>query len=314
MYLVSLYNHHPRRASGAWPFAGAEMKCFVIMPFAEAFDAVFDAVKCVATTAVPGTVVECYWLKDIHSAGRITDDILKGLNEAAFCIADVSGHNPNVMWETGYAMALGKPTILIGQDINALPFDLKSHRILEYSSGSEDQLGHNLAEAIRQTLSRYALKGSGAAELPALKALDQKTITVTGSMTATEVVAARRVHQTLTPYLSASTLWLVGSVGTVDIAAARFLLERNQKVTAIGYHRFDCSPELRLLVDTGEIGFLDSSVEPIPKGLAGPNLRDIIFCAKSDLVILFWDGQSAGTRSMIEYFRNQGIATLLCFL
>lgn len=290
------------------------MKCFVIMPFAEPFDAVFEAVKNVATTAVPGTSVECYWLKDIHSAGRITDDILTGLNEAAFCIADVSGHNPNVMWETGYAMALGKPTILIGQDIDALPFDLKSHRVLEYASGQEGHLGHKLAEAIRQTLARYALKGSGAAELPATKAPDQKTIAVTGSMVAAEAIAARRVQQTLAPYLSASTQWLVGSVGTVDITAAQFLLERNQKVTAVGYHRFDCSPELRLLVDKGALGFLDSSIEPVPRGMVGPNSRDVIFCTKSDLVILFWDGQSAGTKSMIEYFRNQGVATLLGFL
>ncbi|MBN1420435.1 MAG: hypothetical protein JXP34_16780 [Planctomycetes bacterium] len=290
------------------------MKCFVIMPFAEAFDTVFEAVKDVATTAVPGTSVECYWLKDIQAAGRITDDILRGLNEAAFCIADVSGHNPNVMWETGYAMALGKPTILIGQDIDALPFDLKSHRVLEYSSGSEGQLCHKLGEAIRQTLSRYELKSSGAAALPEAKTLEQKTVAVTGTMAANEAVALRRVQQTLTPYLSAGTSWLVGSVGTIDVVATQFLLERNQSVTAVGYHRFDCSPELRGLVTRGSLGFLDASVEPIPKGVAGPNARDTLFCMKSDLVVLFWDGQSVGTKTMVEYFRSQGMATLLGFL
>jgi len=290
------------------------MKCFVIMPFAEAFDNVFEAVRDVATTAVPGTSVECYWLKDIQSAGRITDDILRGLNEAAFCIADVSGHNPNVMWETGYAMALGKPTILIGQDIDALPFDLKSHRVLGYTSGSEGQFSHKLAEAIRQTLARYELKSSGAAALPEANALDQKSVVVTGTVAANEAVALRRVQQTLTPYLSASTSWLVGSVGTIDIVAARFLVERRQRVTAVGYHRFDCSPELRELVNQGSIRFLDASVEPIPKGMAGPNARDTLFCMKADLVVLFWDGQSEGTKTMVEYFRGQGVATLLGFI
>jgi len=290
------------------------MKCFVIMPFAAAFDSVFEAVKGVATTAVPGTVVECYWLKDVRAAGRITDDILGGLNEAAFCIADVSGHNPNVMWETGYAMALGKPTILIGQDIKALPFDLKSHRVLGYSPKRVHDLGLLLGEAIRQTLSRYALKGGGAAALDTSKAAAQRTISVTGTMGADEAVVYRRVEHALAPYLSDHTSWLTGTVGTVDIAAVRFLVEHGQRVTAVGYHRFDCSPELRTLVDDARLSFLDASVEKIPRSLAGRNERDALFCAKSDLVILLWDGRSAGTREMVEYFQDQGVATLLEFL
>jgi hypothetical protein len=290
------------------------MKCFVIMPFAGAFDPVFEAVKEVATTAVPGTLVECYWLKDVHAAGRITDDILGGLSEAAFCIADVSGHNPNVMWETGYAMALGKPTILICQDIAALPFDLKSHHALEYSLERVRELGPVLAEAVRQTLSRYALKGSGAAELEAPKAAVNRTISVTGTMTADEAVACRRLQQALAPYLSSLTSWLIGSVGTVDVAAARFLIEHGQRVTAVGYHRFDCSPELRALIDQGRLGFLDASVERIPRSLAERNERDALFCSRSDLVILLWDGRSAGTKDMVAYFQDQGVATLLEFL
>jgi hypothetical protein len=290
------------------------MKCFVIMPFAPAFDSVFGVVKDVATAAVPETTVECYWLKDVHAAGRITDDILKGLNEAAFCIADVSGHTPNVMRETGYAMALGKPTILIGQDIDALPFDLKSHRVLEYSQGKETEFRQKLAKAIGETLSRYALKGSRTAELPLAKWTESRTITVTGTMTANEAVVYHRLHSALTPYLSEGTRWLVGSVGTVDTAAVRFLLDRNQKVTAVGYHRFDCAPEFRTLIEEGTLGFVDASIEPIPKGMKGPTARDALFCIRSELVILLWDGQSAGTKEMVEYFQSQGTATLLVFL
>src|SRR5882757_9803649 len=108
------------------------MKCFVIMPFVEPFNEVFDAVKDVAHDTVEDSNFQCYWLKDVHAAGLITDDILRGLTEAAFRIADLTGNNPNVMWETGYAMALGKPTILIGQDVASLPFDLRGHRVVEY--------------------------------------------------------------------------------------------------------------------------------------------------------------------------------------
>jgi len=290
------------------------MKCFVIMPFAESFDSVFEVIRDVAATAVQEAAFECYWLKDSYAAGLITDDILKGLNEAAFCIADVSGHNPNVMWETGYAMALGKPIILIGQDINSLPFDLKSHRVLEYSLECVDQLRENLGKAIRQTLSRYELKGSGPTELPLVKAIEQRTITVTGTMRANEAAVCRRLDRALTPYLSKTTLWFAGSVGTVDIASVRFLVTRDQRVTAVGYNRFDCAPELRRFINEGRLGFVDASVEPIPKGIKGPNERDIFFCLKSDLVILLWDGQSSGTKDMVRYFQKQGVATLLAFV
>src|SRR5207248_2647140 len=83
------------------------MQCLVIMPFGEAFDPVFRAVRNTVAGAVPGQPIDCYWLKDVHAAGRITDDIVAGIQKAALCVSDVTRSNPNVMWETGYAMALG---------------------------------------------------------------------------------------------------------------------------------------------------------------------------------------------------------------
>jgi len=290
------------------------MKCFVIMPFAEAFDPVFQAVSEVAASAVPETDFDCYWLKDVHAAGNITDDIVHGLSEATFCIADLTGDNPNVMWETGYAMALGKPTILIGQNIASLPFDLKSHRVLEYTPERLGDLKGKLSKAVRDTLARYELKTTGAAALPSSTKAEQRTIAVTGSMQADEVAARRRIKGLLTPYLSEQTLWLVGSVGIVDLAAVRFLLEHDQQVAVVGYDRFDCAPELREPVQQGRVRFLDASVESLPRGVEGPSQRDVLFCIKSDLIILFWDGKSSGTQEMVRYFQEQGVSTLLAFL
>jgi len=314
------------------------MKCFVIMPFMAAFDSVFQVVKTAACGCVPDTDLQCHWLKDVHAAGRITDDILNGLTEAAFCIADVTGHNPNVMWETGYAMALGKPTILIGQDTEHLPFDLRSHRVLNYSVQELPQLQIALAKAIQDTLARYELKGAGAIELPAAARTRQMTIAVTGTMNANEAAVCHRVRALLSPYLGDTTLWLLGAVGTVDLASIRFLLEQSQRVTAVGYNRFDCAAELRSAIDEGRLSFLDASVEavprgmrgpterdlckefahdlatPVPRGMRGPTERDILFCIKSDLVILFWDGESCGTQEMVRYYREQGVSTLLAFI
>jgi hypothetical protein len=291
-----------------------KMRCFVIMPFAESFDPVFKVVNGVAATAVQDITFECHWMKDVFAAGRITDDLVRALDEATFCIADVSGNNPNVMWETGYAMALGKPTILIAQDIACLPFDLKTHRVLSYEVGNPEGLKKNLAKAIRDTLARYELKGAGKQQSHKPAKASQKTVAVSGSMRAIEASVNRKVEVVLSPYLSETTLWLTGSVGTVDVNVIRFLLEKNQNICAVGYHRFDCDPAVRQLIKEERVRFIDASVETIPKGIKGPSERDILFCIKSDLVILFWDGKSEGTKNLVDYYQNQGVATLLAFV
>ena len=63
------------------------LKCLVIMPFRPDFDAVYKCVQSAAQEALPGDSVDCYWLKDVRAAGKITDDIVNGIQESAFCIA-----------------------------------------------------------------------------------------------------------------------------------------------------------------------------------------------------------------------------------
>lgn len=130
------------------------MQCLVIMPFRKDFDVVFDCLSAAARSVAAESPIDCYWLKDVLAAGRITDDIVSGLNQAAFCVADLTGNNPNVMWETGYAMALGRPVILIGQSIGSIPFDLHNHRLIEYSVDALDDLRERMQRAVEQTLAR----------------------------------------------------------------------------------------------------------------------------------------------------------------
>ena len=129
------------------------MKCLVIIPFASEFDEVYEKLKAAVITARDGRA-ECRSLKEVKAAGRITDDIIREVFESAFCVADLTGNNPNVMWETGFAMALGKPIVLIGQDVELMPFDLSHHRLLQYRREHLDKLGAELEEAVRQTVKR----------------------------------------------------------------------------------------------------------------------------------------------------------------
>ena len=109
------------------------MNCFVIMPFSPDFDDVYASIKGGVEDAVAKGANRCLRLDEARPAGRITERLLSELQSATFCVADLTGNTPNVMWEVGYAMALGKPTIVVTQSVKELPFDLKDMQSLEYA-------------------------------------------------------------------------------------------------------------------------------------------------------------------------------------
>lgn len=62
--------------------------------------------------------------------------------------ADMTGRNPNVFYEVGYAHAKKKPVILTTQKADDIPFDLKHHRHLIYGDKITD-LRSKLSDDIR---------------------------------------------------------------------------------------------------------------------------------------------------------------------
>jgi hypothetical protein len=126
------------------------MNCFVIMPFSSEFDDVYAAIKSSVEGALSTNGGRCFRLDEARPAGRITDRLLKELQAAFICIADLTGNQPNVMWEVGYAMALGKPTIIVTQSLQELPFDLKDMQSLEYNR-------HHLSETLSRPLHRIVI-------------------------------------------------------------------------------------------------------------------------------------------------------------
>jgi hypothetical protein len=65
-------------------------------------------------------------------------------------IADVTGRNPNVFLELGLSFGLEKKFILITQNINDLPFDVRTFNAIEYNPNNLDGLSRKLREAISQ--------------------------------------------------------------------------------------------------------------------------------------------------------------------
>ncbi|MCC2384759.1 TIR domain-containing protein [Bacillus cereus] len=80
----------------------------------------------------------------------ILTHILENMIKSRLIIANIDGRNPNVYYELGIAHALDKPTILIAQDINNVPFDLQSQYIILYKDQSD--LENKLQKALVDTI------------------------------------------------------------------------------------------------------------------------------------------------------------------
>jgi hypothetical protein len=105
--------------------------CFVLMPFAPEFDRVWTAIR--ESLQSPELNLICRRADDIR-APNILETILKGIAQAEFIIADLSGANPNVFYELGIAHCAknSAKVILLTQDMSFVPFDLRHLRCITY--------------------------------------------------------------------------------------------------------------------------------------------------------------------------------------
>lgn len=101
----------------------------VIMPFSREFDDVYQlGIKTVCEKI--GVYAE-RMDEQIYQSG-IIERIYNQIAKADIIVADMTGKNPNVYYETGYAHALGKKVILITQNADDIPFDLKNYPHIIY--------------------------------------------------------------------------------------------------------------------------------------------------------------------------------------
>lgn len=105
--------------------------CFVLMPFTEAFD---DVYRLGIKDACSNAGAYCERVDEQIFNERILDRIYNQIAKADLVIADMTGRNPNVFYEVGYAHALGKLTILLTRNADDIPFDLKHFPHIVYGT------------------------------------------------------------------------------------------------------------------------------------------------------------------------------------
>jgi nucleoside 2-deoxyribosyltransferase len=99
---------------------------FVLMPFTKKLNKRYkQAIKRAVQDA--GLRAERVDKQSFHRQG-VTDRIIQQIQDADFLIADMSGNNPNVLYEVGYAYAKNKLCIPLTTRPRKIPFDLKNKR------------------------------------------------------------------------------------------------------------------------------------------------------------------------------------------
>lgn len=119
---------------------------FVLTPFHTQHEATFEAIRRVCFDVG----LKCVRGDEECVPSDILRHILRQMVRARVIIANIEGRNANVFYELGIAHALGKPTILVAESLENVPFDVKSRRIILYEHTK--QLESKLKGELMKTL------------------------------------------------------------------------------------------------------------------------------------------------------------------
>lgn len=97
---------------------------FALMPFAESFGDIYEVgIK----QACKDAGAYCERVDEQIFEESILERVYNQIAKADVIVAEMTGRNPNVFYEVGYAHALNKRVILLTHDAEDIPFDLKHY-------------------------------------------------------------------------------------------------------------------------------------------------------------------------------------------
>lgn len=105
--------------------------CFVLMPFDACFNDIYEfGIK----GACADAGLYCERVDEQIFLGSMLERIYSQISRADLLVADMTGKNPNVFYEVGYAHALGKNVVLLTSVAQDIPFDLKHFPHIVYGT------------------------------------------------------------------------------------------------------------------------------------------------------------------------------------
>jgi ribosomal protein S1 len=116
--------------------------CFVIMPYGVKkrpdgrevkWDKIYEEVFAPAISDIGMTPIRA---DDIYGAQPLREHIWRGIQEAELVVADLTGRNPNVLYELGLADLIGKRIVLVTMDEQDFPSDIVDYHRITYTEES----------------------------------------------------------------------------------------------------------------------------------------------------------------------------------
>lgn len=145
---------------------------FVLMPFSDEFSDIYRAgIK----PACKDAGAFCERVDEQIFAENILERVYSQIATADIIVAEMTGRNPNVFYEVGYAHALNKPVILLTQNAADIPFDLKHYRHIEYGGKIAD-----LKDKLEVTI-RWCIQNPQKAVFPLRLAMERRIFALSES-------------------------------------------------------------------------------------------------------------------------------------
>ena len=125
----------PRKPRATKHAPSPKLYCGVIMPIS-AIDGCneqhWSDVREILEAAIGDAGFEARLVSDADEVGIIQKRIIQNVYDDPIVVCDVSGKNPNVMFELGMRLAFDKPTIIVKDDKTTYTFDTAPIEHLEY--------------------------------------------------------------------------------------------------------------------------------------------------------------------------------------
>lgn len=135
--------------------------CFLITPLGEARSVVRSRADAVGAFLVPILAAHGLQLSRgdlLGGEGDILRQVIDALLDSAVVVADVSGGNPNVMYELGMADAFVKPVLRVVEDPSALPFNFRNARTISLPSLPSGALDPDSLPAVGEGVHAFLAK------------------------------------------------------------------------------------------------------------------------------------------------------------
>ena len=127
----------------------------VMMPFDKKFDNIYKTIK----KTVEDNGLECCRVDEVPSTGIIVQKIVDLIDTSIVTICDCTNKNANVFYEMGIAHTLGREVIIIAQDSEEIPFDIRHIKHTIYNKNNLDELKKELGKIIRASMRRSNSRG-----------------------------------------------------------------------------------------------------------------------------------------------------------